>query len=199
MPTSHPQPSRFLLLILALLGVGVLTWGTLYIHHRNQVPSLGVTPQPTTSPSPLEVSYTSSALGLSFNYPKGWVVEESPHRVYVKNMQGEFNVTNTPPTLQVVWLTDSLTNASAQAEAHTRAGTPDCCTYGGTKVAVTSSTINSANLTIRTYEFYSMLEAHWSGPSGTLYYATISSPSASHVAEVATLKSILATVKILAP
>ena len=156
-------------------------------------------PTATAAPSASPGStYASAALGLSFTYPKGWYVTEdaASQRIYVANAPGILDRESQPPGYERVWLSAAAYETSAAAEAHTKAGSPDCCTYSGEVIPVTAGTVTSGSLTISTYTFKADIEAYWAGPSGARYFATIQTPDSSQADEIATLRALLATVRL---
>jgi type II secretory pathway pseudopilin PulG len=142
-------------------------------------------------------TYTNEEYGFSFKYPEDWVIEEdtSLERIYVKNMEGDYNKSNMPTDFQKVWISYSQSQSSPTEENLTKDGKPSCCEA----TTVSTSTISANVLDINTYEFNTIggptLEAYWSDNSGRRYSAKNGSekPAGVQEKEITTLKQILST------
>ncbi|BDI34116.1 hypothetical protein CCAX7_61670 [Capsulimonas corticalis] len=142
-------------------------------------------------------TYDATDIGLTFTYPNGWFASEdsASQRINIANAQGAFNLENRPSSYELVWLSAAPYETSVEAEAHTKAGAPDCCTTSGSPIEVTSGTIVARSLVINTYKFQGTIQAYWSSTYGKRYSASIMSPGPQKD-EIAILKSILATISV---
>jgi hypothetical protein len=146
-------------------------------------------------------TYESTDKSLSFKYPGDWFIREdsSLKRIYISTDSTAVTRDNIPAGFQQVWIAVGSDEASVENENSIKAGNPKGVSVNG---EIAASTIKSGELAITIYEYDTVggkvLQAFWSGKSGTRYYAT----NATEVGQtnqqnmVNNLKKILATIKV---
>jgi outer membrane murein-binding lipoprotein Lpp len=140
--------------------------------------------------------YISKNLGISFRYPKGWYVKESlsDDRVYITNVQGDYDRLNLPSNFQNLWISAWDQETGVEHENHAQN------TVDGIGPLVTSA-INRDNFTINVYEHGAIggraMEAFWSDKSGKRYMAAHSTEVVNQQNMIESLKKILATVEFV--
>ena len=144
------------------------------------------------------VEYKSTALGISFEMPKGWYVEEETDHLTIKNYEEEYNKgsDNVPADLQILLIWKGET---ASAEAENLIKNAD----GSTEITgkVKQGSLKAGSITMNTYEFTSAgpsFDAFWS-IGGNRYQASNASEvgDSKQDAMIVTLKKLLPTVKPL--
>lgn len=154
--------------------------------------------------------YRSEELGIIFQCPKGWSIEEdlSVGRIYISNVQGSFDKGNVPKGYQRIWISTWEKEASEKIEEETKTGFPRCCdardvngNFTGEAGHVIKSSVISGDLRIRTYEFSGgaglKIQAFWENESGKMYFATNSVLGGEEGSEmvIKSLKDIISTIE----